>query len=435
MRILYVGCGHPPDHTTMHPVAYTHELSKLFFTRGHKTALFAGSSLQVTGGQPYSVFRRNFDGVEVYGVSNRDQFNGMDPTRDLSHPECERAFRQAVEHFDPDIVHFQSLKGLSSSLMPVARSMGKSVVVSMHDYRQICPRSHLLDDANEACSGPEDGRRCAECIAGERADKSLEAAYAKRRRSALEWINDADIIVAPSATSADIFTDQGVRPEKITVVAPASGIAERLWDRQTNNNARPDGVLTFGFLGTVARRNAPHLLVDAVRLLRDLNDKYRVSIHGQIEDEGYRREIESRIRDLGQRVPEIEFAGMYSQDVIDELFAEVDVYVAPQIWNNPMSRSMIEALGAGVPVVASIVGNVAEVIGHGYNGLVFEPGNYIDLAAQMRQLIQNPIMVASMRANINSPRPMSWHADKIMDAYESVVSRATKLVPAERKAA
>lgn len=436
MRILSVGCGHPPDHMSTHPVAYTHELSKLLFMRGHKTALFAASPLQVTGGQPYSVFRRNFEGVNVYGVANRDRGNGFDPLADISHPECERAFRHVTEHFAPDIVHFQSLKGLSSSLIPLARSLGMTCIVSMHDYQHICPRRHLLDCNHEVCSGPEDGRKCARCMAGDQADARLEAAYAERRRSVLDWVNSADRLIAPSAIAGDMFAERGLDSERMVVVTPSSLIAERLWGSHSER-VSAGGIMTFAFLGTVARRNAPHLLVDAVKLLRDLSDKFRVEIRGQIEDEEYRREIESTIRNLGPRAPDIEFAGHYRPDRLEEMFSQVDVFVAPQVWSNPLSRSMMEALGAGAPVIASMTGGVAEFVGHGYNGLVFEPGNYIDLAAQMRQLIESSIMAAGMRANINAPRPMSWHVDKMIEVYESAVGapRIEEFVPARRKAA
>jgi glycosyltransferase involved in cell wall biosynthesis len=419
-----------------HPVAYGHELSKLLSMRGHKTASFAASPLHVTGGQPYSVFRRNFEGVDIYGVANRDRDAGFDPLADISNSECERAFCHVTEHFAPDVVHFQSLKGLSSSLIPLAQSMGMTCIISMHDYQHICPKRHLLDRNNEVCSGPEDGRKCAACIEGQQADACLEAAYAERRRLVLHWVNGADRLIAPSAIAREAFAEQGIDSERMVVVTPSSLVAERLWESHSENVSE-DRMITFAFLGSVARRNAPHLLVDAVKLLRDLSDKCRVLIHGQIEDEEYRREIEAAIRNLGDHAPDVEFAGQYRPDRLGEMFAKVDVFVAPQIWSNPLSRSTMEALGAGAPVIASMMGSVAEFIGHGYNGLVFEPGNYIDLAAQMRQLIENPVMVASMRANINAPRPMSWHADKMIELYESAIgtTRTEELVPAQRKAA
>lgn len=435
MRILHVGSGHPPDHMTAHPVAYTHELSRCQLMQGHRAALFASSPIEVTGGRPYSVFRRTFDGVEVYGVSNRTRIEGFDPAADLSNPDCERAFLNVVQHFRPDVVHFQSVKGLSSSLIPIAKSLGTTVVVSMHDHQHICPKRHLLDAAGGPCCGPEDGRKCAECVLG-MADERLQAAFAERRRLLLEWLNGADRVIAPSGSAADLFADQGISPDRIAIVPSSSAVAERLWEQHAAS-PRSEGFTRFGFAGTIARRNAPHLLVDAVKLLRDLKDRFSVSIRGRIEDERYRREIESAVRNLGPRAPEIGFAGQYNSDVLDELFAGMDVFVAPQVWSNPMSRSTTDALGAGVPVVASMIGSVCEVVGHGYNGLVFDPGNYIDLAAQMRQLIENPVMTATMRANINAPKPMSWHADKVLDLYESAVSvaHADEYAAAQRKAA
>lgn len=422
MRIMFVGCGHPPDHLASHPVGYTHELAKRLLAQGHETAAFAPSPLSVTGGQPYSVFRRNCEGVEIYGVANRDDDGGpFDPAADICHPQCERAFRYAVKHFDPDVIHFQSLKGFPASLMAVAGEMGKPYVVSLHDHQFICPKRHLLDADGELCAGPGDGRKCAQCVEGDRPDQTREEAFAERRRLLLEWLDGAETVIAPSATAADFLAEQEIACRRVTVLSPASALAEKLWEKRSETEDEP-AVMTFAFCGAVARRNAPHLLVEAAKLLRDLKGRIRITIRGQVEDETYGREIEAVIRSLGDEVPEIEFAGHYRPDSLTEIYDGVDVYVSPQIWRNPLSRATMEALGAGVPVIASMIGASSEIIGHGYNGLLFEPGNHIDLAAQIRQMVENPAMVSAMRMNFNAPNLMSWHADKMAGVYESAAA-------------
>lgn len=439
MKILHVGWGHPLNHIAAHSAAYVQELSEQFLARGHESALFAVSPLRATDSVPFSVIHRRCEGMDTYGVISRaeDCENPTDPRREIHNPECEQAFRHVVEKADPDLIHFHNFKGLSASLIATAKSLEKPCAISLHDYQLICPRRDLLDSNGDVCSGPEHGDKCARCIIGDDAGNAENSAFVERRNTILRWINDcADILIANSSFTRELFIKQGADPTKVTAIAPTPKTAERLWEEQ-GKHARSNSVPTFGFVGTVSRRKAPHLLIDAARLLGDIRDKLHIAIHGQIEDDDYRREIEAKIRDLGNRAPDIEFAGHYSPEFLDEIFAGLDVYVAPAVWHNPMPRSVMEALGAGVPILASIVGGIPEFIGHGYNGLLFERGNSVDLAAQMRYLIENPIIMANMRANISAPKPMAWHAEEIEAVYKSAISRAEIAQPAavERKAA
>ncbi len=432
MKILHVDWGHPPNHLGIHPAMYVQELAEQFLARGHKNVLFAVSPLRVTGAQPYSVRRRRYGGVDTYSVasSGEESWNPMDPYLEIGNPECEKAFSSVVNQVQPDVVHFHSFKSLSASLIATTKSLEKPCVISVHDYRLLCPKRDLLDGNGNTCSGPGRGDKCADCVAGDETSEAQKSAFVERRDTIVSWINEcADMLIANSSFARDVFIDQGISPAKVTAIAPTARTAERLWETQ-GSRAHSDGVLTFGFVGTVARRKAPHLLIEAARLLDDIRDKFQIAIHGQIEDDGYLREIEAKIQELGDPPsPDIEFAGHYSPEFLEQIFAGLDVCVAPTMWQSPRSRSMLEALGAGVPVIASMVGGVPEFIGHGYNGLLFERGNPVDLAEQMRYLIENPIILASMRANISAPKPLAWHAGEIEAVYKSVIARAKVAEP------
>jgi glycosyltransferase involved in cell wall biosynthesis len=85
----------------------------------------------------------------------------------------------------------------------------------------------------------------------------------------------------------------------------------------------------------------------------------------------------------------------------------------------------MEALGARVPVVASMVGGMPDIVEHGTNGLLFERGNAESLAMQMRFIIEHPAMPRHLRVRIKAPRPMAVHAGEISAIYERLAILAS----------
>lgn len=426
MNILHIGWGHAPEHLSNGAVAYTHELCEQLALKGHRNALLAASPLHIEGEQQFAVCRRVYRDVDVYAVTNRHS-----PSEDLLHPmhevgnrESEKVFREVIDEFEPDVIHFHSMTGFCASLMHEARELGIPSVVSMHDHWLICPKSDLIHKSGEVCTEQGNGARCAECL-GDEATCEAAQAYADRYSMMMLWLREADMVIAESKQMADPLVSHGVKETRVAQIRPAAKTAEALWAWKHRREHNSGGPLVFGYIGEISRSKAPHLLIEAASMLEDIRDRFRVSIQGAIVDPQYAQEIEQRILKLQYQLPGVGLGGDYEQSSLHRILSEMDVCVVPTLRPENPPRTAMEALGARVPVIASMVGGMPEIVEHGVNGLLFERGNAESLAMQMRFILEHATMPRHLRVRIKAPRPMAVHAGEISAIYERLAILAS----------
>ena len=169
----------------------------------------------------------------------------------------------------------------------------------------------------------------------------------------------------------DMVTYIGVSPERFKVLY--NGVdTGRFAPRQA---ASPGAELTIGSVGRlVGVKNYPLLLQAAARLPAGL--RWRLQLVGE-GPERLALQEEARRLGLGERVS---FLG--HRDDVPELLRQFDIFVLPSI-SEGMSNTLLEAMAAGVTVIASDVGGNREIIEAGRSGLLFPSG---DVAAAARQL-------------------------------------------------
>jgi glycosyltransferase involved in cell wall biosynthesis len=110
------------------------------------------------------------------------------------------------------------------------------------------------------------------------------------------------------------------------------------------------------------------------------------------------------------------FLGQVGAEERAALLAGCDFVVIPSIIL-PGGRAegtpvvCLESLAAGLPVIASRSGGLADVIVDGFNGLLFEPGNCKELASAIRRLIDDPLLRNRLSANARlTAREYDWEA-------------------------
>jgi glycosyltransferase involved in cell wall biosynthesis len=104
--------------------------------------------------------------------------------------------------------------------------------------------------------------------------------------------------------------------------------------------------------------------------------------------------------------------------------------VMPSIWYENFPRTLVEAYACGLPVIASRLGAMAELVVDGETGLLFEPGNVDDLAAKLRWAQANPSMMAEMGDNARRKYETEFTAERnyaqLMAIYHEVISEHKK---------
>jgi hypothetical protein len=99
----------------------------------------------------------------------------------------------------------------------------------------------------------------------------------------------------------------------------------------------------------------------------------------------------------------------------------------PSIWEENSPLVIREAFAAGVPVVASRIGGIPELIADEVNGLLFEPGNVDDLTRQLRRLTEEPDLIDRLRKEIPAPRSIEVATNETRAVYKALIARGDRV--------
>ncbi len=182
-------------------------------------------------------------------------------------------------------------------------------------------------------------------------------------------------IITVSEANRQLAIGRGIRPEKIRTVH--NGIPDCSYRAHPGSNTGPVKIL-------MAARIAPQK--DHASLLRavaKLSHPVEVLVAG---DGPLRPQMEAMAAELGI-ANSVRFLG--DRRDMPELLAQSHIFALPTHWEG-FPISILEAMRAGLPVVASDVGGVSEAISDGVTGFTTRPGDDQDFADKLQALVQSP---------------------------------------------
>lgn len=188
----------------------------------------------------------------------------------------------------------------------------------------------------------------------------------------------ADLVLAPSAaTAAELRRDYRVRD--VAVVPNVTGGLEV----QAADPGEPPGYLLF--VGRLRIRKGLEVLLEALRRTRERYPRVRLVIAGDGE---HRLALEGSARRLALD-PAVRFLGRCDAGQVRGLLQGALALVVPSIYEG-MPLVVLEAMESGVPVVASRVSGIPEVVGDGKTGWLVPPEDPGSLAAALSEILAHP---------------------------------------------
>jgi glycosyltransferase involved in cell wall biosynthesis len=100
-------------------------------------------------------------------------------------------------------------------------------------------------------------------------------------------------------------------------------------------------------------------------------------------------EIHATHFDVAQSGGHFKALGWLSHEETLALYRQAAVVVVPSVWEEPFGLVAVEAMATGVPVCASRIGGLADIVRHGETGFLFTPGDAEELAAQLNTLLDD----------------------------------------------
>lgn len=160
--------------------------------------------------------------------------------------------------------------------------------------------------------------------------------------------------------------------------------------------ASDDGSLALGMVALFRPRKGTEVLLEALGAAVSLGYDVKLRAIGGFETPEY----EQQIRDLTAKLlleDRVEFTG-FTSDVPSEL-AKVDVLVLPSLFGEGLPMVVLEAMSAGVPVIASHVEGVSAAVEHRHSGLLVEPGSVSQLTDAIAECCRGEVDLVALAAN------------------------------------
>lgn len=436
-----------------------HQFPPHFFTGTESYALAVGKELQRRGHDVdvFSLDPRHHEEDRLWRES-REVVQGLPVCRatfwwqlgrdwqrmDYRHPMMAERFAAHLRERNSEVVHAFHLRHVGADVLDAAHQHGSKVVVSLTDFWFLCPRVILTRPDGTPCDGPPDGGRgCLRCHAPQLADEldrhpaaaellalratahgcsqpdhhvaSRVATFLDRPRYLREHLLAADAVIAPTRFLADVFVQNGLPHDRVHVhgygidtAAIAAGAAA------APPAARP---LTFGFFGSFAEHKAPHLLVQA---MARVHGDCRAVLRGRASDFP---DYSGPLLAAAAQDPRITVLPPFARDEMARVFGEIDVLVVPSLWQENAPFVVLEARAAGLPVVASRFGGLAEVVADEVDGELFTPGDVADLARRLQRLVDEPQRLQRYRAAVRPPKTLAAAVDEFEAHYTRVARR------------
>jgi len=156
----------------------------------------------------------------------------------------------------------------------------------------------------------------------------------------------------------------------------------------------PDEAWTIGCVALFRPRKGIEILLQALANLRRQGQDVRLRAVGPFETPEYQREIEALAAKLNLH-DAIDWVG-FTQDVNRELF-QMDLFVLPSLFGEGLPMVVLEAMAAGVPVIASDVEGACEAIQPGVDGLLAIPADADDLTQKISSVVSSEVDWLALR--------------------------------------
>jgi len=246
--------------------------------------------------------------------------------------------------------------------------------------------------------------------------------------SLYEWLDRlflrvADHVVAVSAGQRRKVLNSGIAEDKVSVIRNSIELANRTVSN-TGSFRREMGIPQDAVLIASAGRLSPEKNYEGLIEAAKVVSGHMPEVYFVVCGDGFLRlrlELAVKMNGMEKR---FNFTGFRSD--LDDILAEVDIFVLPS-WTEGLPNVVLEAFACKKPVVATAVGGTPEVVDHGVNGLLTEPGDNVGLAEALMQLASNPELRRSMGENgyrvVADRFYFESQTDKYVELFESFLCR------------
>lgn len=327
--------------------------------------------------------------------------------------EAKQKITKLIDQIHPDVVHLNNFSHqISPSILDVFEDYRIPMVMTMHDYKLVCPSYSMLADG-KPCERCKNGRYyfcfLKKCTKNSFLKSLVNTVEMYLHHKILHIYDKIDTFIAPSKFMLNKVREMGFK-KKIVYLPNFVDIGEFKpqyeWEEES-----------IVYVGRLSYEKGIVTLIDAVK---EIPIKLKI-----IGDGPLRETLISKAE--GENIENVEFLGYKTISELKELVKKSMFIVLPSEWyeNNP--RVVLESFALGKPVIGARIGGIPELVIDGRTGFTFEPGDRKDLKEKIMSLINSPNRIIEMGKNARKFAVEKFNPDryysKLMQIYQAAKNK------------
>lgn len=395
MRILEVSAFYTPYIIGGAEIC-AQNLTEWFTEQGHDVAVLSAAPQREheSWGTPMNGYRLYRVGTpHIYPVFQASTAPGWKKPiwhlQDIYDPRNEAMFERVIEDFRPDFVHIHWIQGLGYNGLKVLAKHDIPTAITLHDLAYVCVRTTMFRGNHECV------RQCNGC----RLSMQAKIGY-------LEHIPRLGFI-SPSRANLD-------KVGSLMPIAqyPSFHILNPITYPPPGVPHTPSDKVRLLFVGRLENTKG---IGFALELLEPLAERYdfHLTVLGKGPEEDALR------RRFGHH-PWVDIVGHVPLQQVADTMAESDLLLVPSLWMENSPGVVFQALGVGLPVLASDKGGLPELIDPGRNGYIAPAGDVDRWRDQIVSLLERPGQLQELREKAASSAAefdYAYLAQKMLDAF------------------
>lgn len=302
-------------------------------------------------------------------------------------------------------------------LLPMVLSYlaGKPFLIEQHGYQAICPNGLLMNKhRGTICEGAFTKREYKECF------RCLQVASGRFQSVRQVIFTIAKNYFSRRATRNIAVTNHVKNRHLLPLTEVVyHGIPDlnKVNHFCAKSDSQPQH---FAYVGRLVEEKGLHLLIEAVKIIREQGLHCRVSLIG----DGMLKEHLSKMIESLNLQDIISMTGFLTGPDLQREIESVDVVVMPSVWEETAGLSAMEHMMRGRVVIVANIGGLGEVVGD--TGLKFHPFDAADLAEKMIKIILNPDLLERIGGSARERATACFQVSRMVKEHRELLVQASQ---------
>lgn len=382
---------------------YVFELSKLLESYGHQVVFFSMQDERNIKSKFSEYFIKKVD---------LQKFNLINIIKFFYNYEAVKKLKKIIKDEKPEVAHLHNIAHqISPAIIKVLRKNNIPIVQTLHDYKIICP-NYRLYSRRQICQLCRGGKyyNCffRKCLHNSWLKSFLGMLEAYLNNKIFKYYDLVDLFIAPSQFMKDVCIRFGIAENKIKVIYNFIDVTALTNDNLANKKEEPEYILYFGRL---SQEKGIGILLDA---LAKVNGVINLKIVGAGLE---RKNLELRIKNL-ELENSVKFPGW--QTNLKDVYDSIDILLLPSE-EESFPQAVLESMSYGVPVIASDVGGISEVVEHQKTGLLIKSKSPESFADTILSISQDHYCYHHFSEN-SKTKATEFSVEKMINAIDKIYS-------------